>query len=274
VATIAVDARHVRGHVKEFVDAYEEHDLLTYASAISFQIVSAIVPFLLFAFGLLGFLHLETVWNTDLAPHVKGTLSPAGFNFIDSAVRPALGTQQVFWVSLGFVIALWEISGAVRAVMGALNTIYRQETERSWVRRMLISFGLGLSIALLFLGAFSVVVLGPLLYGSVGPVLGALLFLARWAAAGVLLLLSVGLLLHYAPECDQPLEWVSFGTLLIMAGWIVMSIGFGLYLREIASYNTIFGSLATVVVLIAYLYASALVFLGGVQVDAMVRKDR
>jgi uncharacterized BrkB/YihY/UPF0761 family membrane protein len=47
-----------------------------------------------------------------------------------------------------------------------------------------------------------------------------------------------------------------------------------LYLREIASYNTIFGSLATVVVLIAYLYASALVFLGGVQVDAMVRKDR
>ena len=51
-----------------------------------------------------------------------------------------------------------------------------------------------------------------------------------------------------------------------------MSLGFGVYLREIADYNSIFGGLATVVVLIAYLYASAVVFLGGVQVDALVRR--
>ena len=50
-----------------------------------------------------------------------------------------------------------------------------------------------------------------------------------------------------------------------------MSLGFGFYLRDIADYNSIFGGLATVVVLIAYLYASAVVFLGGVQVDALVR---
>ena len=53
-----------------------------------------------------------------------------------------------------------------------------------------------------------------------------------------------------------------------------MSIGFGVYLRDVADYNSIFGGLATVVVLIAYLYASAVVFLGGVQVDALVRDGR
>ena len=57
-----------------------------------------------------------------------------------------------------------------------------------------------------------------------------------------------------------------------MGGWVVMTLGFGFYLSEIASYNSIFGSLATVVVLIAYLYAAAVVFLGGVQVDALVRE--
>ena len=55
-----------------------------------------------------------------------------------------------------------------------------------------------------------------------------------------------------------------------MAGWLVMSAGFGLYLRDIADYNSIFGGLASVVVLIAYLYAGAVVFLGGVQVDALI----
>jgi len=58
---------------------------------------------------------------------------------------------------------------------------------------------------------------------------------------------------------------------LIMAGWLLMSLGFGFYLREIADYNSIFGGLATVVVLIGFLYASAVVFLGGVQVDALAR---
>jgi membrane protein len=57
-----------------------------------------------------------------------------------------------------------------------------------------------------------------------------------------------------------------------MASWLLMSLGFGVYLRYIADYNSIFGGLATIVVLIAYLYGSALVFLGGVQVDALMRR--
>ena len=69
-----------------------------------------------------------------------------------------------------------------------------------------------------------------------------------------------------------PLEWVTFGAVLVMAGWIVMSLGFGVYLREVADYNSIFGGLATVVVLSGYLYAAAVVFLGGVQVDALARR--
>ena len=115
-------------------------------------------------------------------------------------------------------------------------------------------------------------VLGPLVHGDVEGVLVPLLFLVRWAVAGALLLLAVALLLHFSPERWQPLHWVTFGSVLIMAGWLLMSLGFGFYLREIADYNSIFGGLATVVVLIAYLYASAVVFLGGVQVDALVRR--
>ena len=85
----ATDSRAplARAKLREYVDAYVENDLLTYASAISFQILSAIVPFLLFGFGLLGFLHLEGVWSDDLAPRVKDSVSPAAFAFADEAIR-------------------------------------------------------------------------------------------------------------------------------------------------------------------------------------------
>ena len=262
----------MRPGLRRYVDAFVANDLLTYASAISFQIISSIVPFLLFGFALLGFLHLEDVWSKDLAPDLKGAVSPEAFGFVDETIRKALTEKQAFWVTAGFLVALWEVSGAVRAVMGALNRTYGIETQRSWRRRMAVSTLLALAVGACWLGAIAVVVLGPMVHGDVEGVLVPVLFLARWAVAGALLLLAVALLLHFSPEHWQPLHWVTFGSVLIMVGWLLMSLGFGFYLREIADYNSIFGGLATVVVLIAYLYASAVVFLGGVQVDALVRR--
>ncbi len=269
-ATESPTAR-ARARLRAYVDAYAENDLLTYASAISFQILSAIVPFLLFGFGLLGFLQLEGVWNDELAPQVKDSISPAAFAFADEAITKALTDRQIFWITLGLLIAVWEVSGAIRAVMGALNRVYGDETKRSWRRRMSVSTLLALAVGACWLAAIAVVAVTPLLFTEVEGVLAVLLFLARWAAAGALLLLAVAVLVHFAPERHQPLGWVTFGAVLIMTGWLVMSLGFGFYLRDVADYNSIFGGLASVVVLIAYLYASALVFLGGVQVDALIR---
>jgi membrane protein len=155
--------------------------------------------------------------------------------------------------------------------MGVLNRIYRTKSRRSWTRRMLVSFALALVLEAAWGLAIAAVVLGPLLYGDADGIASALLFLARWAIAGALLLGAVAVVLHFAPEDNQPFGWVSRGALLIMGGWVVMSLGFGVYLRYIADYNSIFGSLATIVVLSAYLYAAALVFLGGVQLDALAR---
>ena len=271
---VTTKPRRVRAWLRGYVDAYVENDLLTFASAISFQLLSSLVPFLLFGFGMLGFLELEGVWRDELAPQVEGGVSAPAFALVDEVVKTALGSKQVFWVTAGFLIALWEVSGAVRAVMGALNRLYRDETTRSWGRRMLVSFALALVLGACWIAAFSAVVLSPLVYGDVGSLAHAALFVARWGVAAAFLLLSVAVLVHYAPERHQPLRWVSFGSLLVMGGWIAMSLGFGVYLREIADYNSIFGGLATVVVLIAYLYASAVIFLGGVQVDALVRDGR
>jgi membrane protein len=262
----------LRAKLRRYVDAYVDNDLLTYASAISFQILSSIVPFLLFGFGLLGFLHLDDVWSEELSPKVEASVSGAAFSFMDEAIRKALTSRQVFWITAGFLIALWEVSGAVRAVMGALNRVHGIETERSWRRRMGVSTLLALAVGACWLAAIAVVVVTPLAYDGLEGPAAVLVFLVRWAIAGALLLLAVALLLHYSPEHWQPLHWVTFGSLVIMAGWLLMSVGFGIYLRDIADYNSIFGGLASVVVLIAYLYASAVVFLGGVQVDALARR--
>ena len=262
-----------RARLRAYVDAYVENDLLTYASAISFQILSSLVPLGLFAFGLLGFLHLEGVWADDLGPRAQAAVSPTAFAFADDIVRRTLGDRQVFWITrrlrdraVGALgrdprrhgLAQPRLRHRDAAVVAAADG--RLDRARARGRRVLAGRDRRRRRHAAALRRRS----------AAGSRL--LLFLARWAAAGLLLLLAVALLLHYAPERRSPLHWVTFGAVAIMAGWLVMSLGFGLYLREIADYNSIFGGLATVVVLIAYLYAAAVVFLGGVQLDALVRR--
>lgn len=258
--------------VGALVEAFHRNDLLLFASAISFQVLTSLVPLLLFALGSLGFLGLTEVWTQDVRPEVVDDLSAAAVVIVDDTVMKVLGSAQLFWVTAGAAIATWQLSGAVRAAMEALNRVYGAEEDRSFRRRFAVSIGLAVVLTALTFTAVAVVVFVPLLVGDLGPFASALLFVGRWGVAAVLLGLAVGLLVHQGPDRAQPLGWVSAGAVTIVVLWVVMSVAFGLYLSGAASYGSIYGALATIVVLMAYLYASAIVFLAGIQVDALLRE--
>lgn len=88
-----------------------------------------------------------------------------------------------------------------------------------------------------------------------------------------LLLLVVGVLGRFAPATRRPVRWGSFGALLVVLGWVAMSLIFTWYVRSVADYGSIYGSLATVIVTMEYLYLSAIVFLTGIQIDALTRRS-
>jgi membrane protein len=265
----------VRTLVRTLLDKYRENDLLTYASAISFQVFFALIPLLLFALGLMGFLSLGEAWAKDIAPELKPNVSDAAFTVIDDTVNQILGSKQLFWVSFGAAIAVWEISGAVRAVMQIFNRIYGVEETRPFWRRMKISLALAAVAGVLLLLTAALLRFGPLIVdalGASGFLVDVVSFAARWAVALALLLVVVGVMVRFAPNCSRPLHWVSFGALVTVFGWAVMSTGFWWYATRIADYESIFGSLTTVIVVMTYLYASVIVFLTGVQMDALVQE--
>src|SRR3954462_2933349 len=90
----------------EILRGFEENDLLTYASAISFQIFFALIPLALLGLGLLGAFGLTDVWSADVAPKLRHTASPSGYKLIDETVRAVLEQKQLFWASAGALIAV------------------------------------------------------------------------------------------------------------------------------------------------------------------------
>jgi membrane protein len=254
-----------RAILRDVLRCYRDADLLTYASAISFQIMFAIVPLALFGLGLLGFLGLDDVYRDHVAPDLRDSVSPDVFGVVDDTVRRVLGAKQVWWVTIGALVAVWEMSGAMRAVMQVLDRIYGSGRSREARERYVTSIALAVAAGGLLLAAVAVAQGFPLAFD-------APLSWVRWPIEIVLLVAAVGLIVHFAPADRRSWKVVSGGTGIVVLAWILTSAAFGLYVTQIADYGSIFGNLATVIILFEYLYLAASAFLTGAVLDALANR--
>jgi membrane protein len=260
------------GLTKDVVRSFQRNGLPNFASAMAFQVVLAIVPFVLVVLALMGFLDLESVWRSDVAPDVRAAVSDVAFRFIDQSVNRVLTREQGWWLTVGLALTLWELSAVTRVTMTALDRIYGFHRRRNIIELLPRSIGLGVVMGVCVVAAIAIVRLSPLLTGQLDTLAAVLSFLVRWALASAILAIGVGLLVRYGTEVRQPIPWVSFGTGLVLLAWALTSIVFGVYVTYIASYETVFGHLATFFVLLVYVWLLANAFLVGVQLDATVRE--
>lgn len=266
-------AGEARRLVPEIVDAFRRNGLINFAASISFLLILALVPFVLFLLALLGFLQLGEVWRDDVAPEIRGSLSDAAFRLLDDTATRVLREKRGWWLTAGFALALWEISAATRVTMTALDRIYGFRRRRGFFELFPRSVVLGLVMGVAFVAAVAVVRFVPLATGELDGVAAVLSFLGRWLTAAALLGAGAALVVHHGSATRQTLPWVTVGTFLVMGAWAGTSILFGIYVTSIANYGSVFGNLATFFVLLLYVYASSIAFLAGVQADACLREN-
>jgi membrane protein len=262
--------RGVGAFVETWHECFAEHNLLTWASAIAFQALIALVPLTLLALGLLGALDESSVWTKQLSPPIKDHLPKPTFDAVNYAAERILTHATAGLLIFGVVLTLWEVSGSVRAVTGALNQMYdtKRDSRPAW-RRFGISFAIAIVIGCCLLGAILVLTLAKHAGGS----LEALLSVGRWIVALTLLGIAVNVLVRFAPAEPRSERWLSVGSAFIIVSWAVMSVIFRIYVTSVASFRSPWGTFVTVLVLTSYMNISAIVFLVGVQADELIRKD-
>ncbi len=265
-------AVRLRTVAKGVIRGYADHDLLTFASAIAFQVLFALIPLALFGFGLLGGLGLQEQWTRQWGPEVRHSMSPAAFAVVDDTVRRVLGRQQLFWMTGGALLAVWKVSTVTRAIMDVFDRIYGSRRSRSFAERLWVSLVLGSAVGALLLCAAASVVLGDDVLHAIGIVSPVVIWL-RWPVALAFMFAVVALLIARAPADRRPLRWVTFGSVVVVATWVGTSLVLGSYLTSVADYGSVFAALATVVVLLTYLYAASAAVLTGAEIDAFLTEQ-
>lgn len=209
------------------------------------------------------------VWGDALAPRIEGRVSQPVFEALDHSVRAIVASGDGGLIAVAALLSLWYLERAVRAVMEALNRIHDLEEQRSWWRRTLVALALALLSGACLVGAALVLAAAPRVGGPAEVLLG----IGRWAVAVALLLLLVGVLVRAAPAEHPQIAWASAGSLLIVGAWLVASFLFRLWVEYVADFRSPAGTLTGLLVLTGYLFVSAAVFLIGVQLDELLRRE-
>lgn len=259
----------VRKVVRIWIDLFAEHELLTYASAIAFQVLKSLIPLSLLGLALLGEIGRQDIWSAHMAPPVRSRLDPPVYHAIDFAVKKIFSRDSAGLLAFAAVLTVWYVSGGVRAIMSAINRIYDANERRPFWIRWPISLGLAVCVVAGIVGALLLVEAVPTPRGGwefiVVPV--------RWLGAIAALVLAAGLLVRLAPVERRPKRWVSAGAVLVIATWIVTTLVFRWYVASLANFRSAVGQLTVFLVLMIYAYASSIVLLVGVELDELLRED-
>ncbi len=91
----------------------------------------------------------------------------------------------------------------------------------------------------------------------------------------MLVTLGVALLYYAGPNVEQPkFRWISVGAGIAIVAWVIVSVGFGVYVSQFGSYNKTYGALAGVIVFLLWLWITNLALLFGAEVDAELERGR
>ncbi|MBM1183649.1 membrane protein [Pseudomonas lundensis] len=256
--------------VKEFID----DEMSTYASALAYQMLFSLFPFILFLIALIGFLHLPDFFSW-LRLQSELVLPPQALEQVNPVIDQ-LQQSKGGLLSVGIVIALWTASAGVRLMMSAMNAAYDVVEGRPIWKRLPLSIFYTIGLAGMLLAAAALMVLGPQvmswLAGQVGleAFVVTLWTILRWPVIVLLMMVAVAVMYYVMPDVEQKFRFITPGSVLAVVVWIAASLGFAFYVKTFADYNAMYGSIGAIIVLLLYFYISAAVLLLGAEMNAVI----
>jgi membrane protein len=262
---------------------FMENNAMMLASALAYSSFFAIPSVLIVATGLFTLIAgPQTI--THLMQQLHGVIPAQATNLLGTSLRRAdahPGTSLVMTI-LGFVLAVWSVTGAMNAYMLAINIAYKRKDRRSFVKKRIVALKMAAVISVAFALVAVLTIFGPVVehaiasrIGPAGGVLNIVWWIAQWPILLAGLLVAFATLLYLGPDVEHP-KWrfLTPGSLVAAVLWIAASGLFAVYTATFASYNKTWGALSAVIVMLTWLWISGMALLLGAEINAEVERSR
>ncbi|HZJ57926.1 MAG TPA: YihY/virulence factor BrkB family protein [Clostridia bacterium] len=248
-----------------------DDDILALGAQMAYYLVLSFFPFLIFLISLIGY---SPISSRQVLEGLLGILPEEAYILVRDTIVEIRGTRSGGLVSVSGVLSLWFASNGIGSIITGLNKAYDEREKRSFIKVKLISvfFTLLLSVAIVF--SFALLVFGGVIKRrlidciSLGPFHRGLWDVGRYVFISSVILLIFIILYRYTPSRRMGWREVVPGAIFSTAGWLGTSTGFAYYVDNFGHYSTFYGGIGGVVILLIWLYFSAVIILIGGELNA------
>jgi membrane protein len=201
-------------------------------------------------------------------------------SLIEKAVVEVTDVRQGNLLSFSLILTLWAATGGIKAVMHCLNKAYDEREKRGFIKIQLLSIFFTLGLVVVLISTITLLVFGNI----IGDYLSCcyqfseavrwLWNIIRYIIMVVVMIIIFAVIYHYTPSRRLTFKEVIPGALFSTAGWIIISIGFSYYVDNFANYSRLYGGIAAIFILMAWIYLSSMILLIGGEINATLALDR
>jgi membrane protein len=270
-----------RDVLRRSIKQFKHDDVTDRAAALTYYGLLAIFPAALVLVSILGLVGKST--TQQVLDNVQSIAPGSASNFLHSVVEQVQGRSGAASAAaiVGLILALWSASNYVASFMRASNAIYGVAEGRPiWKTapvRLAVTFVL---VVMMVVSAIIVVVTGPIAR-QVGQAFGigdtAVLIwnIAKWPVLLIIMALMLSLLYRASPNVKQPgFRWITPGGVLAVIIWLIASGLFAVYVAFSDSYNKTYGSLASLIIFLVWLWITNIAILLGAEFNAETQRQR
>jgi membrane protein len=258
---------------------FQKDQVTDHAAALTYYSLLSLFPGLLFGVALLGVFGQQGLISEASSFLISVGAPKETIDAVTGALESAQENRGTALTALVLALAtsLYGASGAFGAVGRALNTIWRVEEGRGFVKHKAHDIGWTLVVMALVLVTGVLVFLGGSLAEFVfsqiglGDTTAAIWRYARWPAALLAMILIYAVVYFAAPNVEiRRFRWITPGAMFGVAAWLLASGAFFVYVANFSSYQATYGAFAGMVVLLVWMWVSNVVLLFGAELNAVI----
>jgi membrane protein len=254
-----------------------QHDAFGVAKGGAFSSLLSLFPVLMIVASVLVSARNGAQYVAEITDAAYRVLPPGMGPVVDAYFHSAKERPVGLLIGAS-LITLWTASGVMISWMEGFRNAYQLPKAWGLVKERLIAFGLTIMAGIPLMFATILVAFGNQIEArmsaaagqQISPYLALLWTMIRWAIATATSIAVMQLIYHNA--VPRTLKWhtVLPGAALATAVWFPVTVGFGFYVRHFAAYSLFYGSLATPIVLLVWLYIMSIIVLIGAEFNALV----
>lgn len=259
-----------------FFKGIQEGYITTRASAIAFNFFMALFPATIFIFSLIPYIPIDH-FQENLLNYINTFLPENTFKSIEETINDLILRKRSSLLSFGFLLTLYFSTNGINAIISAFNMSYHSPLigTRSWISQQITSIWLTLVLIIFLITGIGLTAFGGNIidylsseFTSLDKVEILLIGTAKWIIIIGFIYFSVSLLYYSGPRNTEHWKFFSAGSSTATLFIILFSLGFGTYVNNFDSYNKLYGSIGTLMVIMFWLYLNCIALLIGYEMNA------